>query len=221
LIVAGVLLGTAGAQAGSSHQWTGAYLGFEADFDAANVTYTNTGTPHQDMSGGLLGVQAGYDFEMGPLVVGLAGDATFGNLNAFVRDGNYITESGKINALGLLRGRVGLPMGNMMPYFTGGAAFTSLQQGETCPEPAAAPFGFCHTHGPFDVSGSKTLVGATIGGGVEAFIAPGWTVQAQYLHTFFPEASYVLGPDGNGNPLPASVAHLGMDEGTVAFLRRF
>lgn len=213
-------IGTAGAFA-ASPQWAGGYVGFEGDFDATHITYTNTGTPHQELDGALLGVQAGYDWNLGSLVVGVAGDATFGKLAADVRDGNYITESGEINALGVLRARVGIPIGDVLPYFTGGVAVTSLQQGEVCPAPAAAPFGFCHTHGPFDLTGSKTLVGGTIGGGVEAIVAPGWSVQAQYLHTFYPAASFVLSPDGNGDPLPESVAHASTDEGTIAFLRRF
>jgi opacity protein-like surface antigen len=112
-------------------------------------------------------------------------------------------------------------MGNVLPYVTGGAALTSLKQGEVCPEPAAAPFGFCHSHGPFDLSESKTLVGGTVGAGVEVALAPGWTLQAQYLHTFFPDTTYVLSPDANGDPLPPSTAHVSMDEGSVSFLKRF
>jgi len=226
------MLGSADASAGSS-PWSGAYLGFESDFDATSVTYTNSGTPHQNLDGALLGVQAGYDWSFGGLVIGVAGDATFGNLNTVVRDGNYITESGQINALGLLRARVGVPMGNFLPYVTGGVAVTSLEQGEICPDPVAAPYGFCNhgisgdpnyagsSPGPFDLKQQKTLVGATLGAGFEMTVASGWSLQAQYLHSFFPNTTYVLGPDSDGKPLPPSTAHISMDEGTVAFLKRF
>jgi len=228
-----VILGSAAASAGSL-PWNGAYLGFEGDFDATTITYTNTGTPNQNLDGALLGVQGGYDWNLGGLVVGFAGDATFGNLNTVVRDGNYITESGQINALGMLRARVGAPMGSFLPYVTGGVALTSLEQGEVCPDPIAAPYGFCNhgfasdpnypmgsSPGPFDLKQRKTLVGGTLGAGFEVAFAPGWTLQAQYLHTFFPATTYVLGLDSDGTPLPPSTAHVNIDEGSVSFLKRF
>lgn len=226
LAAVGIAIGMAaavGSQAQAAGQWAGGYIGFKTDFTGINIDYTNPGTttPEQHLSGIMLGATAGYDVEVGSLVIGIAGDAAFGNLHDFVHDGNYITESGDVKALGAIRGRIGVDMGNFLPYVTGGVMFGGLQQGEICPAPAAAPFGFCSTHGPFDLKQSKTIVGGTIGVGAEYMFARGWTMQAQYLHTFFPETTFTLSPDAKGNPLPDSIAHPSLDQVSLSFIKRF
>jgi opacity protein-like surface antigen len=222
ILVSGSTVASAADWAGST--WSGSYVGLKTAYDSLQVDYTEPGTPGQGLNGAMIGLAGGMDFQANSLVLGVAGDVEFGNITAFARDGNYITESGKANVIGTLRGRAGFAMGNWLPYITGGLAITSLEQGEICPDPAAVPNGFCRPalgHAPFDLKSSKTLVGGTFGGGIEVKMSEGMSIQAQYLHSIFPTTTYILSPDASGNPLPASEAHPTLDEGSLTFVKRF
>lgn len=217
-----VCVAAASPLSASAGEWSGAYIGFKSAYVLNPIDYVNTGTPDQNLSGAMLGVAGGVNFDMNKIVLGVTGDVVIGNLNDFVRDGNYITESGKMNFSGSLRARAGVDMGNVLPYLTAGVMLASLEQGEICPDPIAAPFGFCHTHGPFNLKQTQTLFGATVGGGVEVMIAQGWSLQGQYLHTFFPATTYLLGPDGDGHAtLPASVALPNYNEASLTLIKHF
>lgn len=210
-----------GTSALAAEKWHGPYIGFESAFAQANVDYSNTGTPEQNIDGGMFGAVVGYDHRFDNFVIGLTADVLAGTAQDFVRDGNYITESGKVPTVATIRGRFGVAFGDTLFYGTGGVMLANLEQGEVCPSPAAAPFGFCHTHGAFDLKGSKWQTAPVIGGGIEHAFAPGFSLQVQYLHGFFPATDYVLGPDGIGSPLPVSTTHMGVDLVTAALIKRF
>ncbi len=50
------------------------------------------------------------------LVVGIEADISRANLNGSVRDGNYIVQTDTIDLTASVRGRVGLGLGNFLPY---------------------------------------------------------------------------------------------------------
>ncbi|MBX9927225.1 MAG: outer membrane beta-barrel protein [Hyphomicrobiaceae bacterium] len=167
-----------------------------AALQAATSSFQHNGT------GFLGGLQAGYNFQVSPrYVVGIEADFDGSTLRssgsttvtALVIAGGaganqafQTTASGtrELDYLGTLRGRVGyLVQPDLLAFATGGLAYggtkTSMafnQVGLINP-PFAAP-------APGSASGSvdKTLVGFTIGGGLEWKLSQKWSFAAQYLY---------------------------------------
>ena len=96
---------------------------------------------------------------------------------------------------GMVKGRLGYAYGRFLPYVTGGVAVRDLTQGESCPTPAAAPFGFCSTHGPFNLTKSKLQVAPVVGAGLEYAITDRLSVYGEYTHAFWGKTSFVLAAD--------------------------
>jgi opacity protein-like surface antigen len=215
-----------GGTATAGPDWNGSYIGLTSAYIFSQATYPTTGqpkgTPAQDLNGAMIGFTAGYDNNFGGLVAGVVGDVVFGNVQSSARDGNYLVETAKINVSGSIRGRVGFDAGKWLPFVTGGVMFTNLQQGETCPaDPASVVAGFCKTNAGLDVSQAKTLVGGTIGGGIDVMLSPGWSAQLQYLHSFFPTTDYVLGVDKSNVPLGALPTTLKYDQVNMTVAKHF
>src|SRR6476659_855481 len=130
------------AKADRPFTWTGFYFGGHGAYLSSDTSYAAGSTaPSQSFEGALLGLQAGYNWQLGTVVLGAEADVSFGNIQDALRDGNFLGYSGKIDTMGTVRGRLGYSFGNVMPYLTAGYAWVSLEQGSTCP--AAAPFGVC------------------------------------------------------------------------------
>lgn len=145
------------------YSWTGPYLGINGGGGWGTSRWDSTGS--FDVSGGLFGVQAGYNWQMGQAVFGVEGDIDWTNIKgsttAFCALGCETSNSW----LATIRGRLGYAIDRFMPYVTGGAAFGNVR--------ARTP-GFA--------GGSDTGTGWTLGGGVEFAIAPNWTVKGEYLY---------------------------------------
>lgn len=174
------------AQAASAgdRSWTGFYLGGHGAYFSSDTAYANPTTPTQSLDGALVGLQAGYNWQMGRIVLGAEVDASFGNITDSVRDGNFLSFSGKINTMGTVRGRLGYSFGSVMPYLTAGYAWVELEQGSSCADGAllVAPLSACAITGPFSTIASKeTLHGFVWGGGLEWAIARQWSLKAELL----------------------------------------
>ena len=83
-------IGPANAQSGNFN-WQGFYIGAHGNQFSASTDYANADTPSQQFGGAMLGLQAGYNWQFGRLVVGAEADIAFGSLNDFIRDGNFLT----------------------------------------------------------------------------------------------------------------------------------
>jgi len=128
--------------------------------------------------------------------------------SACVRRGAPACSSGRtrIDRNATLRARIGYAMGNFLPYLTAGVMWNRLNQFESCPSPAAAPFGFCNKNGPFALEQTKTSVAPVWGVGVEYAINKNWSAKLEGLYAKFEDIDFVLGPDANGKNLPLSRA---------------
>lgn len=178
---------TAGAQS-PSYNWQGLYLGVHGAALSADTAYENPATPEQRLRGALIGLQGGYNIQNGRIVIGIEGDVSFGDVDEFIRDGNYLTQSGNLGMTGTLRGRIGYAFDNVLPYLTAGAMWARLEQGSACP--AGALFGVCALTGPFNVSSSETFFGWAFGGGVEWGISRHWSVKGEALFGRFRDETY-------------------------------
>ena len=120
--------------------WSGFYLGVVAggkiartytDFIFANIPGL-PGTPTRvspNGSSGLIGAEAGYNYQVGRFVAGIEGDIDYARITG---QGTSVSPNGffmaptqqKINLDGTVRGRLGvLATPDLLLYATGGAAF--------------------------------------------------------------------------------------------------
>lgn len=149
--------------------WTGAYIGANAGFGFGR--FTGSGNPYfGNPAGGLFGIQAGYNYQSGPLVAGIEGDIDFGSVSG--RSGPPgVSAKGNINGEGSLRGRFGYAFNHAMVYVTGGYTGANLNGSLT------------DTNAPSSIYANEStfLNGWTIGTGIEFAVTRNISVKAEYL----------------------------------------
>jgi outer membrane immunogenic protein len=154
----------------TSYNWTGFYVGINGGGAWGKSDWTNPLASSSDfnLSGGMVGGTAGYNWQVGQAVFGVEGDVDWsgvkGNTGALAVCGTGTCET-KNPWLGTFRGRLGYAFDRFMPYVTGGLAFGELQ--------ANTPTG----------SVSDTRAGWTVGAGLEAAISGPLTAKIEYLYT--------------------------------------
>jgi outer membrane immunogenic protein len=196
---------TAAAAAQEQSVWSGFYLGVNVGlhdaetsgvFDAAElgVTPDLEGIGSEGVN---LGIQGGYNYQIGQLLVGVEGDLSFGGFDESIitiQDGsadeagllNYPIQ-GDLRYLATIRGRVGFNMEEMfhhavLVFVTGGVAFTE--------------FNMDIANGRSDVGFKDT--GLTWGGGIEMPVSPRMLLRADYLHVEFDERLNISGVATSG-----------------------
>lgn len=152
------------AQVTQAYNWTGFYFGANGGGGWGHSFWSAQSTGI-DLSGGLAGGTAGYNWQVGSAVFGLEGDIDWSGLDGTRTSapcpvGCTISDSW----LSTVRGRIGLAFDRVMPYITGGLAAGDVR--------AATP-GFA--------GGSSTNAGWTVGGGLEVALPGNWSAKAEYL----------------------------------------
>jgi outer membrane immunogenic protein len=162
------------------YNWTGFYLGAMGGYAQENAS----GDPK--MKGGFVGGTVGYNWQTSNIVFGLEADGAWADVNASAT-ALGITVASKTDALGTVRGRVGVAFDQVLLYATGGYAWIDNKISVTA-------LGVT-------VSDSKFHSGWTAGAGVEAFIAPQWSVKGEYLYRSLAGETYFGGavPTGTLN----------------------
>jgi outer membrane immunogenic protein len=177
----------------AAYDWTGFYIGLNAgaawnnsSFDIDDgVNFFNLDDDGAAFTGG---VEAGYNWQMDSLVMGLEADF---NYLGFHEDEDFAGPPAasidfKENWFGTVRGRLGWAADNLLLYGTGGLAY-----GNTKVE--ACIGGVC---------GSESNVnwGWTAGGGLQYAFAQNWILGAEYLYVDLgsPEVSCGAGCSGDG-----------------------
>lgn len=194
-----------------TYNWSGFYLGAHAGYRWANADFSGPGydfggfafPPRSEgyrLSGGIVGVQAGYNFMITPTILaGLEGDWTWGSsrdgaagtIFVFVTDGLSFASEAKLTWQATLRGRLGVVNGPWLFYGTGGVAFAHVQWTDSSTfifggAPVAA----------FASDVGKTLTGFAVGAGFEYMWTQNWIARAEYLYENFGDVSvpFGLGP---------------------------
>lgn len=176
----------------SVYNWTGFYLGVVG----GGAWEASSGDPK--MQGGFVGGTAGYNWQTGNVVFGLEADAAWADVSASAT-ALGITVSSKTDALGTVRGRIGWAVNNVLFYGTGGYAWIDNKL-------SVSSLGVT-------VSDSKFHSGWTVGAGVEAFIAPQWSVKGEYLYRSLGGETYFsgLGAPINSGTLNLHTVQLGVN----------
>lgn len=156
------------------------------------------------------GIQAGYNYQAGPQsVVGFEADISYSDVrgtNVFIPPppGGFtplITtkQTQSLDWFGTFRGRAGiLATPSLLAYVTGGLAFGRGVATTNTTVSRGGPIGadpFCGPNGNIwcsDGTGSKTLTGWTVGGGLEQMIGSNWSVKAEYLYYDLGHQSYTV-----------------------------
>lgn len=184
------------------YSWTGFYAGGNVGYGwgtssigsavtpAAGPVF-DTGSDRTNVNGVIGGLQAGYNWQTGALVLGLETDIQISGQNgsgtaacpfAACGAGGTLSHSEKLSWFGTTRGRVGWAFDRWMVYGTGGAAYGEVKVDGALNVPAAP--------GVMPFNGSSTRVGWTAGAGVEAALIANWTWKLEYLHMDFGSATF-------------------------------
>lgn len=174
------------------YNWTGFYVGGNAGYGWGNqdplVLFSNRfDRASFDISGGMIGGTFGGQIQQGYVVLGLEGDLDWANIKGSsvvtpsilgIGQGVTLNTSSSVSALATVRARIGIAMGNVLLYTTGGGAF--VRSTASASSIAGVP---CGTLGVVPCSGSSWRPGISAGLGVEYGITPNWSVKAEYLYT--------------------------------------
>lgn len=171
----------------ATFSWAGPYLGVDVGLATDQLDFLTPpgATNYKSVS---LGGQAGYNWALGLLVLGVEADAAVQNLKGQTLVGG--TAFG-VNAdsrwLATARGRAGVDVSmpfapyRFLVYGTGGAAFTDVVNGYCLSQCSSAGVYFDQP---------QTRLGWTAGGGIEVPLAPNATIKLEYLYVDFGDLSF-------------------------------
>jgi outer membrane immunogenic protein len=176
------------------YNWTGFYIGPHVTGSWTRSTGSTidtttglvVGTDSINRSAVHGGGQFGYDYMFANRVVlGIVADAQSGTSNSTLTSnaaGTVVhTTSGKTDATGTVRGRLGYAFDAVMPYVTGGWAWST---GTTTRTQLLGTTGLA-TAGTVERVNINLTNGWTAGGGVAWGFARNWDVFAEYRYTRF------------------------------------
>ncbi|CCE00082.1 outer membrane beta-barrel protein [Bradyrhizobium sp. STM 3809] len=160
------------------NDWSGFYLGINGGYGSSRNCWTLVNGPAEgchNATGGTVGGQFGYRWQMGQVVFGLEAQGNWADLT-----GNNVTpvfapdrNRTKLTAFGLFTGQIGYSFDNVLLYAKGGAAVTDTR--------------YEIFSGVINTVLAATTVhkwGASVGAGVEYAFAPNWSVGFEYDHLF-------------------------------------
>ncbi|MFL5156919.1 MAG: outer membrane protein [Microvirga sp.] len=175
--------------------WTGFYVGAQAGWGQTRTELTAGAAiarreavgslPSLDKNGVAAGLLAGYNHQIGQLVLGAEIDGSAlitGKQRYTALTGDFITAH--TNWLGSARLRVGYAFERFMVYATGGLALAA---------PKSTVTGTGYSYG----AGDSTRVGWTLGAGAEYAITNNWITGLEYRYSQYQEDTYTY-PVGVG-----------------------
>lgn len=163
----------------------------------AATTRTPAGGCAGDRDGTDWAAHAGFDYQMGSIVVGLVGEYGRTDIDdsvaAFSTTPAFYTLTRELKDTAALRARVGFASGNTLVYGTGGVAWGKIRNS----------FSTSNTANLFTNTGNDDAWGYRAGGGIEQRLGGGFSIGAQYLYTSLKDDDFRVragGPAPAGNP---------------------
>jgi outer membrane immunogenic protein len=192
------------------YDWSGFYVGINGGGGSAHTSWDFVGPGgvltsdgSHDATGGTLGGQIGYRWQMSNWVFGLEGQgnwADFSGDNISPSAVPALRDRTRMDAFGLFTGQVGYAFNNVLFYAKGGAAVVSDKYDV-----------FNAASGALDASASGTRWGAAVGAGLEFSFAQNWSVGVEYDHLFLGHSDITLtGPAGIQNERIGQDADIGL-----------
>ncbi|QYM72466.1 porin family protein [Pseudochrobactrum sp. Wa41.01b-1] len=180
----------------SAFSWTGGYIGAHAGYGwGRSHDVNNPDAKEQKIKGGFGGLQAGYNWQFdNNVVLGAEADVSFGSVKKswMGRDDNQYSPyygTDKLGTNGTVRARLGYAADRFLPFVTGGLAWGNTKYNLGCDSTlVSVTVGKCWAGKggqAFDSNNSKTVVGWTVGAGLEYAVTDNWTIKTEYLHKNF------------------------------------
>jgi outer membrane immunogenic protein len=163
----------------AAYDWSGFYVGINGGGATSRFDWNADGFGDEgshNATGGTVGGQVGYRWQMSSLVFGLEAQgnwADFKGSNASLQFPGQ-TNTSKIDSFGLFTGQIGYAWDRVLVYVKGGAAVTDNKYTANSTLPPL--IGFDATN--------ETRWGATVGVGVEYAFAQNWSLGFEYNHLF-------------------------------------
>jgi outer membrane immunogenic protein len=161
------------------YSWTGAYVGVQAGYSwgrdrtrrflSASGAFLGSSSRY-DIDGALGGAQAGFNYQLGAIVLGVEGDVEAVGGRGRVRDTGL---AGRVQQdwQGSLRGRIGFAFDRFMIFGSGGASFTEFEHRLHDPVAGASE------------SAKVSKTGWNIGAGVNFAFTENLILGAEYRYT--------------------------------------
>lgn len=167
------------------YSWTGFYVGINGGGGWGRSTWD--GVDKFSVSGGLIGLTAGYNYQYNQAVFGIEADVDWSSIQGSTTAGICAVGgcSTRNDWLSTVRGRVGFAFDRFMPFVTAGFALGDIK--------ASGPAGF--------PAGTGTNLGWTVGAGFEVALVGPVTAKAEYLFVDLGNfnCGFNCGLAGNGN----------------------
>ncbi|MDQ8728845.1 outer membrane beta-barrel protein [Bradyrhizobium sp. LHD-71] len=162
--------------------WTGFYVGINGGYGWGDSKWGVLGS--HDVDGGTVGGQIGYNWQIGPWVLGLEAQGNWADLSGSNANTLFgVTNHSKVDAFGLFTGKVGYAWNQFMLYAKGGAAVQSVE------------YSVSNTlNGVTLGSADETRWGASVGVGFEYAFAPNWSAGLEYNHLFMGKDDIAFSP---------------------------
>lgn len=184
-IVLALAMSIVGAAPAAAANWGGFYGGAHLGYGSGLTkwTYDGTTTPvNHGITGLLGGLQLGYNFDLGRVVLGAEADLDGMNIHGVTSCPNTAFACGsKLTFGGSLRARAGYDFGKFLVYGTGGLAFVRTRADV-----------YIKSDGSHSSHYHKIYRGWTAGAGVEYLLSPSWSVRAEYLYTDYGMKDWIV-----------------------------
>jgi outer membrane immunogenic protein len=183
--------------------WTGFYVGANVGYGWSQKTFVNNFSPPigavdatPNPSGVVGGLQAGYNFQINSLLLGIEGNFDWSGAKSSVSCFPLLapqTCTADPRWVAAITGRIGEIFGQSLFYVRGGAAWVHDSYSNLAlagaPSPALPGLLFV---------ANETRAGWVIGGGIEYMFLPNWSAKIEYNYYGFPDKS-VSFSDGSGD----------------------
>ena len=163
----------------AAYDWSGFYVGINGGGATSRFDWNLDGGGDEgshNATGGTVGGQVGYRWQMSSLVFGLEAQGNWsdfkGSSTSLLFPGQ--TNTSKIDSFGLFTGQIGYAWDRVLVYVKGGAAVTDNHY--TANSTIGPLIGFDAT--------SETRWGASVGVGIEYAFAQNWSLGFEYNHLF-------------------------------------
>ena len=196
---------------GDTVRTSGGANAFSPGFCSGSATGTAPTSTCDDDEDSISGsIHAGYDYQMGSLVVGLVGEygrtSVRDSVSAFSTTPASYTMTRELRDNASLRARLGYAAGDTLFYATGGVAWGRLRN----------RFSTSNTVNTFTGNGDEDAWGYRVGAGIEQRLSPSFSIGLLYTYTSLDADEYRVRA---GGPAPATNPFILVNSGGTDFRR--
>lgn len=170
--------------AAGSQPWAGLYIGGSAGLgagDANDIVSADRNSGDHRFNGPVLGAHVGYNWLIGPFLLGLEAGINGADLEGGARWDSVNRISTHVDWYATAVGRVGYAQGTWLVYGFGGAAWGSVDKETRGDNGEGAVL-------------SIDVAGWTAGFGAEYALSPRWSLRAEYSHVDFGSSALEFAP---------------------------